>query len=170
MEALAARQIPRSVAPVLARGVEAGRTVDGARTGRRPIWSDALTTPLAAALPVDRGAPESPRVKAIHTAAFAVIAASILAYARDGLRSRSGRGAKVAVGIAVAESIVFASNNGVCPLTPFAEQLGADRGSVTDIYLPRWISERVPLVGGATLVVAIALHAWSSRRPDPASG
>jgi hypothetical protein len=76
----------------------------------------------------------------------------------------------VAAGIAVAESIVFASNNGVCPLTPLAEQLGADRGSVTDIYLPRWISERIPLVGGATLVVAIALHARGSRRPDPAAG
>jgi len=144
--------------------------VDGTRTGRRPIWSDALTTPLAAAIPVDRRPGAVRLVKAIHTAAFAVIAASIVVYARDGLRSRSGRGAKVAVGIAVAESIVFASNNGVCPLTPLAEQLGADRGSVTDIYLPRWISERVPLVGGATLVFAIALHTRAWRRSARASG
>ena len=60
--------------------------------------------------------------------------------------------------MAVAESAVFASNNGVCPLTPLAEELGAESGSVTDIFLPDWISERIPLFGSATLVVGLVLN------------
>jgi hypothetical protein len=47
----------------------------------------------------------------------------------------------------------------VCPLTPLAEELGASSGSVTDIYLPDWLSRRVPLFGGGTLLVGLALHA-----------
>ena len=66
--------------------------------------------------------------------------------------------ARSAASIAVAETIVYVSNNQVCPLTPLAEQLGATSGSVTDIYLPAWISERIPLFGGSVLLVGFVAH------------
>ena len=104
-------------------------------------------------------------IKAIHTAAFAVIGGAILVFAWDGLMRRHGRRAGVAAAIGIAESVVYASNNLVCPLTPLAESLGAEAGSVTDIYLPRWASDRVPLVGGSTLALGLLLHAaaWRQR-------
>lgn len=137
-------------------------------TQRRPFWSDALTTPLAAITPPDRRPVALLAIKAIHTAAFAVIGGAILLFTWDGLTRRRGRRARVAAAIGIAESIVFASNNLVCPLTPLAEELGAERGSVTDIYLPDWISERVPLVGGSTLALGLVLHGtawWRRSRP-----
>lgn len=47
--------------------------------------------------------------------------------------------------MALLESAVDASSNEVCPLTPLAEALGANRGSVTDIFLPDRYSQRIPL-------------------------
>ena len=107
-------------------------------------------------------------IKGIHTLAFAVIGGAILVFTWDGLTRRHGRRAGAAAVIGVTESIVYASNNLVCPLTPLAEELGAENGSVTDIYLPKWISDRVPLVGGSTLALGLLLHAvdrWRRARP-----
>jgi len=135
---------------------------------RRPIWSDAVTAPLAAVIPADRRPLAVRAIKAIHTTAFVVIGGAILLFTWDGLTRRRGRRVRVAAAIGIAESIVFASNNLVCPLTPLAEELGAESGSITDIYLPGWVSERVPLVGGSTLLLGLALHGialWRRSRP-----
>lgn len=50
------------------------------------------------------------------------------------------------------------SNNQVCPLSPLAEELGAESGSVTDIFLPDWISRRIPVIGGSVLIVGLILN------------
>jgi hypothetical protein len=59
----------------------------------------------------------------------------------------------------LAETAIFASNNQVCPLAPLAEELGAERGSVADIFLPEWASKRIPIVSGSILVLGLVLHA-----------
>ncbi len=56
------------------------------------------------------------------------------------------------------ETAVFASNNQVCPLTPLAEELGTERGSVADIFLPDWMSRRIPIIGGGALLLGIVLN------------
>lgn len=63
---------------------------------------------------------------------------------------------------------MYVSNNQVCPLSPLAEDLGAENGSVTDILLPIWISRRIPLVSGTVLLFGIALNVrnWRERRAD----
>ena len=135
-------------------------------SSRRPVWSDTLTVPLAAVIPSARRTLALRAIKAFHTAAFVAISGAILVFTLEGMRGRRGRLARASASIAIAESIVYASNNQVCPLTPLAEQLGATSGSVTDIYLPAWISERIPVVGGSVLVVGFVAHvaAWR-RRP-----
>jgi hypothetical protein len=132
---------------------------------RRPVWSDALTRPLAAVIPIRWRLAAGRLIKGFHTVAFVVIGGSILVYTWDGATRRTGRRAGVAAAVAIAETIVYASNNQVCPLTPLAENLGAESGSVTDIYLPRWISNRIPMVGGSTLILGLVLHAvaWRQR-------
>jgi len=121
-----------------------------------------LTNALAARIP-DRSRPAALTIiKGLHTAVFASVAACIGLFVWDGIRQRAGHRAghraTIALGIALAETAVYASNNQVCPLTPLAEQLGAEHGSVADIYLPDWLSRRIPLLGGTALLLGIALR------------
>lgn len=134
--------------------------------GRAPLWSGVLTEPVARWIPPTTRPAVLVILKSIHTALFVSIAACILLFLADGIRGRSGRRGMTALGIALAESAVYASNNQVCPLTPLAEQLGAERGSVADIFLPDWFSRRIPLLGGSALLLGLALHlrAWLRTR------
>jgi hypothetical protein len=102
----------------------------------------------------------------VHTAAFALIAGCILVFTWDAIRGRSGQRSLVAAGIAITETVIYGSNNQVCPLTPLAEELGAESGTVTDIYLPRAVSDRIPMLGGSALVLGLAFQAarWWGRR------
>ena len=130
----------------------------GTATRGDPSGARWITTPIAAAVPV-RSRPGAVRwIKGVHTAIFFSMAGLILLFAWDGLQGRPRRRAAVAAGLALGETAVFASNNLVCPLTPLAEELGASRGSVTDIYLPGWLSRRIPLISGAVLVVGLVLN------------
>ena len=74
------------------------------------------------------------------------------------MRGRASRRTAVAATIAIAESAVYASNNQVCPLTPLVEELGAERGTVSDIFLPEWLSLRVPPIFGSLLLVGLILQ------------
>jgi hypothetical protein len=134
--------------------------MEGAR--REPVWSGFLTTPLATRIPDTRRPATLVAIKALHSAVFFSVAALILLVAWDGVRGRPGRRTGAALGVALAETVVYASNNQVCPLTPLAEELGAASGTVTDIYLPDWLSRRIPILSGGTLVVGLVLNlrAW----------
>ena len=136
------------------------------RSPREPVWSDRLTTVLAERIPARRRTVALVLIKAFHSFAFFAISACIVLLVWDGIRGRHGRRALLAGGITVAEVAIYGSNNQVCPLTPLAEQLGAERGSVTDIYLPRWLSARVPLLGGSAVLVGIALQVIALKRPS----
>jgi hypothetical protein len=83
---------------------------------------------------------------------------AILLFAWDGLRERPGRRGAAALAVALGETAVYLSNNQVCPLTPLAEELGAESGSVVDIFLPGWLSRRIPLLGGSALVIGLVLN------------
>ena len=61
-------------------------------------------------------------------------------------------------------SAIYGSNNQVCPLTPLAEELGAASGSITDIYLPGWLSRRIPVISSLALVVGMILNVDALRR------
>ena len=133
---------------------------------RQPIWSDRLTRPIAARIPQRLRPPALVAIKAVHTAAFALIAGCIVAFTWDGIARRPGRRAQLTASIAFGEVLVYASNNQVCPLTPLAEELGAQSGTVTDLYLPGPVSRRIPLLGSAALLVGLAFHllGWWDRR------
>lgn len=130
-----------------------------------------MTVPLAAVIPAAQRRLALRGIRAFHTAAFVAISGAILVFSWEGIRGRRGRVARAAASIAIAETIVYASNNQVCPLTPLAEQLGATSGAVTDLYLPAWISERIPVIGGSVLVLGSVAHivAWRCRPNRTAS-
>lgn len=134
---------------------------------RQPAWSGVLTTQLGGLIPVRRRPAALSVIKALHTVIFASVAGAIGLFVWDGLRQRRGRRAAIALGVVLTESAMYVSNNQVCPLTPLAEELGAERGSVADIFLPDRFARRIPLVGSSALALGLALNlrAWLGGRP-----
>jgi hypothetical protein len=98
-------------------------------------------------------------VKAFHSLAFFVIQSAILYLIYKGIRRETDRRALAACAIATGESVIYAANGFRCPLTPLAERLGAERGSVTDIFLPRWLASNVANVYVPLFALGLALHA-----------
>jgi hypothetical protein len=81
--------------------------------------------------------------------------------------------AAIAAAVVAGESLIFVGNRCRCPLTQVAERLGAEQGSVTDIYLPDWFARNLPAIHVPLIVLAVLLHARNLRRaaaPSSAAG
>ena len=98
-------------------------------------------------------------VKAVHSLIYFSIefCMGYLIYA--GLKGREDRRTAIAAGVVMGESIIFLGNRCRCPLTGVAEDLGAARGSVTDIYLPRWLASNIFPLHVPLLALALCVHA-----------
>ena len=109
-------------------------------------------------------------VKTVHTGVFLVMLSSIMWLAISGLLRRRDRTVAVAAGLVAIEAAVFVANDGVCPLTPLTERLGAARGSVSDIFLPDLVARTIPIWSTALVVVGVLFHVRSvvSSRPRQA--
>lgn len=103
-------------------------------------------------------------IKAFHSLAFFVIQSAILYLLYAGIRGRSDRRAAAAAGIATAESLIYAGNGFRCPLTGPAERLGAERGSVTDIFLPGWLARNIANIYTPLFALGLLLHARNMMR------
>lgn len=101
-------------------------------------------------------------VKAVHTTIFLVELSSILWLVVSGLLGRRDRTVAVASGLVAIEAAVFVANDGVCPLTPLTERLGATGGSVSDIFLPSAVARTIPIWSSAFVIVGALLHARSA--------
>jgi hypothetical protein len=102
--------------------------------------------------------------KAVHTLAWFSIESCVLYLLYAGFVGRSGRRAAVAAGVVAGEVLVFAANGLRCPLTDVAERLGADHGSVTDIYLPARLAHHLPAIHVPLLLLVAYLHRKKIRR------
>jgi hypothetical protein len=125
---------------------------------REPAWSQHLTRPIGDLIPREWRPATLWSIKAIHTVLFVSIGAAIVRFVWDGLVGRPRPGTLAALGVALGETAVYVSNNQVCPLTPLAEELGADSGSVVDMFLPDSVARRIPLVSGSALLIGIVLN------------
>ncbi|MCC3273258.1 hypothetical protein MUK71_03685 [Arthrobacter zhangbolii] len=97
-------------------------------------------------------------VKALHTFLWFTIEACMLYVLYAGFRRQSDRRAGIAAAVVAAETLVFAGNGFHCPLTAVARDLGDSTGSVTDIYLPRWLARNLPAIHVPLIVIAVVLH------------
>jgi hypothetical protein len=102
-------------------------------------------------------------VKAIHTLAWFSIEACMVYVLYAGFAGRSDRRVGIAAAVVATESLIFAGNGFRCPLTQIAERLGAERGSVTDIYLPKWFARNLPAIHVPLIGLAGVLHARNLR-------
>jgi hypothetical protein len=106
-------------------------------------------------------------VMLIHSVLFLSIAASVAHIFYAGVTNRRSRWTTLALVLAVGESVVFAGNRFRCPLRTLAEDLGAESGQVTDIFLPRWFANRIPWIFTPPLVIGLGTLLWHGWRPSP---
>ena len=97
-------------------------------------------------------------IKTIHTAIWATVEAAVGYLIFSGITNRKGRLVTVSAALVVAETTIFTVNGFTCPLTQLAESAGADSGSVTDLYLPRWLDQNLPAIHIPLAVVILYLH------------
>jgi hypothetical protein len=105
-------------------------------------------------------------VKTVHTAVFMAMLSSILWLVVSGFSRRRDRSVAIAAGLVAVEAGVFVANDGVCPLTPLTERLGASRGSVSDIFLPAALARTIPIWSSGLVAAGVLLHlraAWGAR-------
>ena len=98
-------------------------------------------------------------IKVVHTVAWALFAAAIVALPVLGWR-RQFRWAAAAEGFVLLECIVLAVNRCRCPLTNVAERFTQERGPNFDIYLPAWLARYNKPIFGTLFVAGSAVAVW----------
>jgi len=107
-------------------------------------------------------------IKLVRTLAWFSIESCMLYVLWAGFRKRSDGRVALAASVVATETLIFAANGFRCPLTQIAERVGATRGSVTDIYLPRRLAHNLPAIHVPLILLAGYLHAQNLRRHCPA--
>lgn len=103
-------------------------------------------------------------IKAFHTLAWLSIESCVVYVLYTGMVGRTDRRAGIAAAVVAGETLVFAGNGFRCPLTELATRYGAEAGSVTDIYLPKWFAHSIPAIHAPLLVLMAYLHVRNYRR------
>lgn len=105
-------------------------------------------------------------VKLSHTLIFLILSSVIVWFAWSGLRGRWSRRMGLALAAVGAEAAVIVANGGRCPLTGIVEDLGAEHGTVSDIFLPGWAARRIPHISSALIaagLLGLAAHRLARR-------
>jgi hypothetical protein len=97
------------------------------------------------------------QVKLVHTLIFWVLSLCIVYMLYSGVADRITMWTWVAVGLLLIESVVLVVSGWECPLTILAERRGALRGSVADIFLPKWFADRVFPICGTLYGIALLI-------------
>jgi hypothetical protein len=93
-------------------------------------------------------------IKAVHTLIFVFFSVCIAIVVFSALTGQIGGLTWLALVLVLIEAAVFFGNGWRCPLTNYAEKLGADNGSVADIFLPIWFAKRLPVIAGTIFGLA----------------
>lgn len=97
------------------------------------------------------------QVKLVHTVIFWMLSLCVVYALASGLADRITVWTWVAVGLVAVESVVLVAFGWTCPLTILAERLGDGHGSVADIFLPRWLADRIFPVCGTAYAIALVV-------------
>jgi tetrahydromethanopterin S-methyltransferase subunit E len=100
------------------------------------------------------------QIKVVHTLIFWVLSGCVVYALYCGVADRVTAWTWVAVGLLLIESVILAASGWTCPLTLLAERQGAGRGSVADIFLPKWCADRIFPVCGTAYGLAVVLIVW----------
>jgi hypothetical protein len=99
------------------------------------------------------------QIKVVHTVIFALLSACVVLVLYSGVANWITAWTWGALLLLSVESIVLVASGWRCPLTALAERLGATEGAVADIFLPRWLADRIFPVCGSLFAIACAILA-----------
>lgn len=95
-------------------------------------------------------------IKTVHTLVFFGLTVANLIVFYYAVTGRTSVLLWVSLVLVAIEGVVLVANGWKCPLRIYAERLGAEDGSVTDIFLPKWLAERIfPICGGLLALSAL---------------
>lgn len=97
-------------------------------------------------------------IRVFHTAVWLLVEAALGYLISTGFTNHRSRLVAVSGAVVAVETVVYLANGASCPLTDLAESLGTDSGSVTDIYLPRWLAKSLPFLHVPLVLLALFLH------------
>lgn len=100
------------------------------------------------------------QIKLVHTLIFWILSLCTVYTLFSGIAGRITMWTWVAVALVLLEGVVLVVSGGTCPLTILAERQGALRGSVADIFLPKWLADRIFPICGTMYAVALVLILW----------
>ena len=100
------------------------------------------------------------QIKLVHTVIFWVLSLCVVYTLFSGIANRISAWTWVAGGLLLVESVVLVASGWTCPLTILAERQGARRGSVTDIFLPKWLADRIFPICGTAYGLGVAIILW----------
>jgi hypothetical protein len=106
-------------------------------------------------------------VKMLHSIIFVGMATAILHTLYSGLTNRISRATAVSIASVVGEGAVLLANGGRCPLTDAVEGMGSEHGSVSDIFLPKWFADRIPVLFTPPFALGLLFIAGRRRREHP---
>lgn len=100
------------------------------------------------------------QIKLVHTIIFWILSLCTVYALYCGMANRITTWTWVAVVLLLFESVVLVASGWTCPLTILAERQGALQGSVADIFLPKWLADRIFPICGTMYAVALVLIVW----------
>lgn len=93
-------------------------------------------------------------VKFIHAIIFLLLLTATGIVVFSAVTGHINAATWLSFGSVVVEGIILMMNKWICPLTTFAEKLGAESGTVADLFFPRWLADRIFSINGTIFVVA----------------
>ncbi len=98
-------------------------------------------------------------IKSVHTIVFVPLSLLLFVLVYEAASGRITYLSWIAIAIFLAEGVVLKLNNGRCPLTKYAEQLGSMHGQITDFFFPTWFADHVFQVYGILFSASLVLLA-----------
>ncbi len=99
-------------------------------------------------------------IKLIHTIIFFFMVSCLIYVLYCGLTKTYNWALLLAISAILINALSLLLNHGRCPLTTLAEKHGAEKGSVTDIFLPAWIARNVFRVSTVLFSTELVLLAF----------
>jgi hypothetical protein len=100
------------------------------------------------------------QIKLTHTIVSWILSLCTVYVLYSGIADHITKWTWIAVVLLLVESVILVVSGWTCPLTVLAERQGALRGSVADIFLPKWFADRIFPICGTTYAVALVLIVW----------
>ena len=94
-------------------------------------------------------------IKFVHSLVFFVLCGSLGLLVFAAATGHVSRLTWIATASLVFEIGAVAASRGACPLTVYAEKLGAASGSVVEWFLPGWLAVRAFEVGGGLFLLSL---------------